>query len=158
MMRMTQSIVCHSNAFMSVSLNPKLVVISIGNKAKMLERIKQSKTYAVIFLAESQQEVSMQFAGQMKEEREFEFDHLNGLPVIKNALGNLTCNVVAEYEAGDHTLFVGKVTELRNEFFNKRAKIQAAEIKRNFRYGYQSTKSGLSNISGFANVGLFRGN
>jgi flavin reductase (DIM6/NTAB) family NADH-FMN oxidoreductase RutF len=102
-----------ANAFMSVSLNPKLVVISIGNKAKMLERIQQSKKYAVSFLTESQKEVSMQFAGQIKEEREFEFDYLNELPVIKNALGNLTCNVVAEYEAGDHTMFVGEVTELR---------------------------------------------
>ncbi|HZG70392.1 MAG TPA: flavin reductase family protein [Chondromyces sp.] len=102
-----------ANAFMSVSLDPKLVVISIGNKAKMLERIKQSKKYAVSFLAESQKEVSMQFAGQIKEEREFEFDYFNEMPVVKDALGNLTCNVVAEYEAGDHTLFIGEVTDLR---------------------------------------------
>jgi flavin reductase (DIM6/NTAB) family NADH-FMN oxidoreductase RutF len=59
-----------ANAFMSVSLNPKLVLISIGEKAKMRDRIRQSKTYAVSFLAENQKEVSMQFAGQIKEERE----------------------------------------------------------------------------------------
>lgn len=32
-----------ANAFMSISLNPKLVLISIGEKAKMLEKIQQSK-------------------------------------------------------------------------------------------------------------------
>jgi flavin reductase (DIM6/NTAB) family NADH-FMN oxidoreductase RutF len=101
-----------ANAFMSVSLNPKLVLISIGEKAKMLDRIKKSKTYAVSFLAENQKEISMQFAGQIKENREAEFDWLNGMPVIKGAIASLTCNVVAEYEAGDHTLFIGEVTDV----------------------------------------------
>lgn len=102
-----------ANAFMSVSLHPKLVLISIGEKAKMRERIKKSKTYAVSFLAEEQKEISMLFAGQLKEKREAEFDRLNGMPVIKGAIASLTCNVVAEYEAGDHTLFIGEVTDMR---------------------------------------------
>ena len=40
-----------ANAFMSVSLDPKLVVISIGDRAHMLEKIKNSKKFAFnIFL------------------------------------------------------------------------------------------------------------
>ena len=34
-----------ANAFMSVSLNPKLVVISVGNNAKMLKRIRIAKRW-----------------------------------------------------------------------------------------------------------------
>jgi flavin reductase (DIM6/NTAB) family NADH-FMN oxidoreductase RutF len=35
------------------------------------------------------------------------------MPVIKDALGVLTCNVVVEHEAGDHTLFIGEVMDIR---------------------------------------------
>ncbi|WP_415735798.1 flavin reductase family protein, partial [Lacicoccus alkaliphilus] len=35
-----------ANAFMSVSLDPKLIVISIGDKARMLERIRQSGQFS----------------------------------------------------------------------------------------------------------------
>ncbi|WP_041089394.1 flavin reductase family protein [Jeotgalibacillus soli] len=101
-----------ANAFMSVSLHPKLVAISIGNNAKMLNYIKQAKKFAVSFLAQDQQEISMLFAGQIKDGRQYEFARLNGMPIIEGALVNLTCNVVSKYEAGDHTLFFGEVTEM----------------------------------------------
>ncbi len=65
-----------ANAFMSVSLNPKLVVISIGEKASMLEHIKQSGTFTVNILSAQQQELSMLFAGQLKEKREVQFSDL----------------------------------------------------------------------------------
>lgn len=44
-----------ANAFMSVSLDPKLVVVSIGEKAKILNKIKESKTFTVNILAADQQ-------------------------------------------------------------------------------------------------------
>src|SRR3954463_1392190 len=59
-----------ANAFMSVSLDPKLVVISIGEKARILEKIKQSKTFSVNILAADQQELSMIFAGQLKDQHD----------------------------------------------------------------------------------------
>ncbi|WP_017727752.1 flavin reductase family protein [Halalkalibacterium ligniniphilum] len=102
-----------ANAFMSVSLNPKLVVISIGNQAKMLDYIKKAKKYAVSILAANQQEASMLFAGQIKDGQPYEFARLNGMPIIEAALVNLTCEVVAEHEAGDHTLFIGEVKEMK---------------------------------------------
>ncbi len=101
-----------ANAFMSVSLNPKLVLISVGEKARMLEKIRETGRFAVNILSVEQRELSMQFAGQLKENREVSFDWLSGLPVIPQALVNLTCNVYSSYEAGDHTLYVGEVVEL----------------------------------------------
>src|SRR3954465_9620503 len=65
-----------ANAFMSVSLDPKLVVISIGEKAKILNKIKESTLFTVNILAAHQQEVSMIFAGQLKD-REVEFGRLD---------------------------------------------------------------------------------
>ena len=101
-----------ANAFMSVSLNPKLVLISIKENAKMLDKINRSGKFAVNILSEDQQEVSMLFAGQIKEKRELEFDRLNEISVVKDALANIVCNVYGKQVAGDHTLFLGEVEEI----------------------------------------------
>jgi flavin reductase (DIM6/NTAB) family NADH-FMN oxidoreductase RutF len=104
-----------ANAFMSVSLDPKLVVISIGEKARILEKIKQSQTFSVNILAADQQELSMIFAGQLKEHREVEFDRLDGKPVLNGAVAQIACEVSAKHVEGDHTLFIGRVTDIHLE-------------------------------------------
>jgi flavin reductase (DIM6/NTAB) family NADH-FMN oxidoreductase RutF len=115
-----------ANAFMSVSLHPKLVVVSVSEKAHMLEKIKKSKNYAVNILSADQQELSMIFAGQIKEKREVDFDRLSGLPVLQGSIVQVACEVVSEHIEGDHTLFIGKVIDHQLEnhepliFFNGR--------------------------------------
>ncbi|MGG3466720.1 flavin reductase family protein [Neobacillus pocheonensis] len=104
-----------ANAFMSVSLNPKLVVVSIAEKATMLEKVKQSKSFSVNILAASQQDFSMIFAGQIKEHREVQFDRLGGVPVIPGSIAQVTCEVTSTHTEGDHTLFIGKVTDIHLE-------------------------------------------
>ena len=48
-----------ANAFMSVSLDPKLVVISVREQGRILSKIQESKIFSVNILAEDQQEVSI---------------------------------------------------------------------------------------------------
>jgi flavin reductase (DIM6/NTAB) family NADH-FMN oxidoreductase RutF len=102
-----------ANAFMSVSLNPKLVLVSIGEKTQMLKKIKESKKYAVNILSQDQKVLSMNFAGQLEEQLDVDFEQLGGLPVIKDALAQVSCRVVNEVQAGDHTLFIGEVTDIK---------------------------------------------
>ncbi len=102
-----------ANGFMSVSLDPKLVVISIGHKAKFLEKVSESRKYTVNILAEDQEHYSRHFAGRPGEAVEFET--LAGLPVLKGAIAQIACEVVSEHVEGDHTLFIGKVVDLRLE-------------------------------------------
>lgn len=104
-----------ANAFMSVPLNPKLVVISIAEKAQMLEKIKQSKKFSVNILAADQQELSKIFAGQTKNHQEIKFDRLEGVPILPGAIAQITCEVTLEYVEGDHTLFIGRVTHINLE-------------------------------------------
>lgn len=114
-----------ANAFMSVSLDPKLVVISIKENAKILSKIQQSGKFSVNILSAEQQEISMIFAGQIKD-KEVQFNRLENQAVIPGALAQVTCDVSAEHVEGDHTLFIGKVTGIElNEgepllFFNGR--------------------------------------
>ena len=56
----------------------------------------------------------MVFAGQVKD-REVEFERLDGKPVIPGAVAQIACEVSAEHVEGDHTLFIGKVTDIHLE-------------------------------------------
>ncbi|MGK7376963.1 flavin reductase family protein [Planococcus sp. 1R117A] len=102
-----------ANAFMSVSLDPKLVVISIGHKARFLEKVTQSNRFAVNILAEDQEYLSNHFAG--KPQGDVQFASLDGLPVLDGAVAQITCDVASTYVEGDHTLFIGKVTAIQLE-------------------------------------------
>lgn len=102
-----------ANAFMSVSLNPKLVLISIMEKSSTLNKIKESGRFAVNILSEQQIDLSKQFASREKNIENVSFEYLDGLPVIPNALAQVVCDVKSEYIEGDHTLFVGQVTDIR---------------------------------------------
>lgn len=101
-----------ANAFMSVSLDPKLVVVSIAEKAQMLEKIKQSNSFSINILSAGQQEESMIFAKQIKEPREIVFDRLGEIPVLPGALAQVACEVSATHVEGDHTLFIGRVKDI----------------------------------------------
>ncbi|YCA45792.1 flavin reductase family protein [Bacillus sp. JZ8] len=101
-----------ANAFMSVSLSPPLILISIDEKAKMLSKIKRSGHFSVNILSEEQQEVSMLFAGQSSDKENVSFEKRNGNSVIKEALANIICTVYGSQVAGDHTLFIGEVKDV----------------------------------------------
>ena len=113
-----------ANAFMSVSLDPKLIVISVREQAQILSKLQESKTFSVNILAEDQQEVSMIFAGQIKD-KQVEFGRLDGKPVIPGAIAQIACEVSAEHVEGDHTLVIGKVTDIHLE--DKEALFSIAE-------------------------------
>lgn len=101
-----------ANAFMSISLEPKLVTISIDNRAKMLDKIKASGKYAVSFLSDQQLDISMHFAGQKQMDQEIAFDYIQEIPIIPNALASVVCDVDQTYQVGDHTLFIGRVLDI----------------------------------------------
>lgn len=101
-----------ANAFMSVSLNPKLVLISVDENAHLKKYIQLSQTFAVSILNETQHDLSAYFAGQNKERMDIDFNWFNGMPTIQDSLVNLTCDVHDVVVAGDHTLYIGKVTDV----------------------------------------------
>jgi flavin reductase (DIM6/NTAB) family NADH-FMN oxidoreductase RutF len=100
-----------ANAFMSVSLDPKLVVISIKENARMLSKIQESKKFSVNVLAADQEDISKIFAGQIKDQQ-VSFGRLADMPVIPDALVQVACDVSADHVEGDHTLFIGKVKDI----------------------------------------------
>jgi len=102
-----------ANAFMSGSLEPPLILVSVAHTARMHARIIASERFAVSVLAAAQQEISNHFAGRTAAETAPEFERLDGLPVMAHALVQVATTLQHSYPCGDHTLFVGRVTGLQ---------------------------------------------
>jgi flavin reductase (DIM6/NTAB) family NADH-FMN oxidoreductase RutF len=103
-----------ANAFMSGSLEPPLVLISIACTARMHERINRAKAFGVSMLADHQQWCSNHFAGKPSESRRPAFERLAGVPVIEGATVRIAADLRHDYACGDHTLFVGEVRALEH--------------------------------------------
>lgn len=100
------------SAFMSVSLDPPLICISIGQGAKALARIRESGRYAVNILSEDMRRHALHFAGRADGMLTDLFQDRHGLPILRNAAAVLVADVVQQIEAGDHVLLLGHVRHL----------------------------------------------
>lgn len=103
------------NAFLSVSLVPPLVAVCIDRRANAHQTLLETERYGVSVLRHDQRELSNHFAGRPVGQVPEPFTELAGFPVIEGALAQLVCRTVDAHEAGDHTLFIGRVEALTNE-------------------------------------------
>jgi flavin reductase (DIM6/NTAB) family NADH-FMN oxidoreductase RutF len=101
-----------ANAFMSGSLRPPLVVVSVGRHARMHTRLEGVRRFGVSILDQAQEPASRHFAGQAVEDFAPAFTELGGVPVLAQAAVTLAARIQHRYDCGDHTLFVGEVQEL----------------------------------------------
>jgi flavin reductase (DIM6/NTAB) family NADH-FMN oxidoreductase RutF len=103
-----------ANAFMSVSLRPPLILISIDRRAKMNALLREGVRYGVSVLEERQVRLSDQFAGRAAEgDDEPEFEIVRETPLVAGALAHLVARVVRSYWGGDHSLILGQVEYVR---------------------------------------------
>jgi flavin reductase (DIM6/NTAB) family NADH-FMN oxidoreductase RutF len=103
-----------ANAFMSVSLRPPLVVISVDRRAKMHALLHEGRRYGISVLADEQRALSDRFAGRTGEgTEEVEFDLVHETPLVRGALAHLVARVMRSYWGGDHSLFLGQVEYAR---------------------------------------------
>lgn len=102
-----------ANAFVSVSLDPPLVLVAADNKTKWHEKVSQSRRYGVSVLSEEQGSLSDHFAGRgSQEDLEIPFVWQDGIPLIEGAVAHFVCRVVDPHPAGDHTLHIGQIEHL----------------------------------------------
>lgn len=101
------------NAFTSVSLEPLLVLVSLGNGSRTLHATTASERFAVSILQRGQHEVALAFsepgapfpAGHVERDRE-------GFLTVSGATAVLRCHVERIDPAGDHTLVLGEVVSI----------------------------------------------
>jgi flavin reductase (DIM6/NTAB) family NADH-FMN oxidoreductase RutF len=99
-----------ANAFMSVSLRPPLVLISIDRRAKMGALMHEGTRFGVSVLEARQTGLSDRFAGRVADDLpEATFELVHETPLVEGALAHLVARVVRSYWGGDHSLFLGQV-------------------------------------------------
>jgi flavin reductase (DIM6/NTAB) family NADH-FMN oxidoreductase RutF len=99
-----------ANAFMSVSLRPPLVLVSIDRRAKMGALMHEGTRFGVSVLEARQTGLSDRFAGRIADDLpEATFEVVHETPLVEGALAHLVARVVRSYWGGDHSLFLGQV-------------------------------------------------
>ncbi len=97
-----------ANGFLSVSLRPPLVLVSLG-RCRMNEMLPRSGRYGVSVLSHEQRHFAAHFAAQKPSPVEPTFTWQAGLPLLDDAVAHLVCRVVDVHRAGDHVLWIGEV-------------------------------------------------
>ncbi|KRF67250.1 oxygenase [Bacillus sp. Soil768D1] len=103
------------NSFASVSLDPLMLLWSIDHGVSSLKAFTEGGKFAVHVLAGEQQELCKIFASKHEDRFsacEWSFSE-NGLPVIEGAFGVFECKTFKAIEAGDHTVLIGEVIDLK---------------------------------------------
>src|SRR5687768_17437874 len=84
-----------ANAFMSVSLEPPLVLISVDRRTKMCGLLHEGRNYGVSVLSESQAGLSDRFAGRpvAEETPEPRFEIVRDTPLVEGAIAHFVANI-----------------------------------------------------------------
>jgi flavin reductase (DIM6/NTAB) family NADH-FMN oxidoreductase RutF len=98
-----------ANAFMSVSLRPPLVLVSIDRRARLCAMLHEGTRYGVSVLEARQAALSDRFARRVTGGPEPSFTLVHDTPLVDGALAHLVARVVRSYWGGDHSLFLGQV-------------------------------------------------
>jgi flavin reductase (DIM6/NTAB) family NADH-FMN oxidoreductase RutF len=100
-------------SFVSLSLEPPLVGVSVSRQAALHELLRRADEFAVNLLSGEQARLAQHFARGVPPIGLWagvDVRQDSGPPLLADAFGWLRCRRVAEHEAGDHTLFVGEAT------------------------------------------------
>ena len=105
------------NSFASVSLDPLLILWSIDKRVSTYESFLKVDKFAVSILADNQADIAALFASRNTDRFANCKWNLsaNHLPIIHGAAATLQCNVFKRIEAGDHTIFIGEISEITVE-------------------------------------------
>jgi len=99
------------NSFTSVSVEPPLVLVCIGEACESLPHFEAATHFGLSFLAEDQQDLSTRFA--FVPERRFDGvgwrPSAIGVPMIQGAIASMECQIETRIKAGDHTILIAEV-------------------------------------------------
>jgi flavin reductase (DIM6/NTAB) family NADH-FMN oxidoreductase RutF len=103
-----------ANAFTSVSLDPPLVLVSIDHRTRMHRMLPTTRRYGVSVLAADQERIALHFAGRPLNGHGELFEWNGNVPFVRGAVAHVGCTLHDMHEAGDHTLYLGRVEHLES--------------------------------------------
>lgn len=109
-----------ATAFLSVSLDPPLVMVSLRAGSRMDDLLAEQPLWAVSVLAQGQRQIAGRFAMKGRVSDRLLFADLpftrgehTGAPLMGGALATLECRTEQQVPAGDHVLVIGRVLSAR---------------------------------------------
>ena len=105
------------NSFTGVSLDPPLVLVCVGRGRSIRPIIERTRRFGVNVLGEGSQQLSDCFAGAPSALPRSAFCKAiyelsgSGVPALEQAIAFLACQLEEVFEAGDHTIYIGRVVE-----------------------------------------------
>ncbi|MFE7098331.1 flavin reductase family protein [Streptomyces erythrochromogenes] len=107
-----------ANSFVSISLDPPRVLVSVMKSSRTYPAIDSSGELQVHLLSDRQGDVARLFASRDKPfgrdlEGHFSTDGEGSHPYLPGALASLGCRIEERFPGGDHTLFLARVEHVR---------------------------------------------
>ncbi|HSG89600.1 MAG TPA: flavin reductase family protein [Pseudomonadales bacterium] len=102
-----------AQSFVSLSLEPPLVALCPAKTSTSWPRLRDSGSFCINVLAADQRGLCDAFArsGGDKFEGVAWRAGVTGSPIVDGVLAYVDCDLVAEHDAGDHVIAVGRVRE-----------------------------------------------
>ena len=104
------------SSVMAVSLTPPLLLVSLAKASGTLAAAREAGRFAVNLLGEDQQQLAVRFATRpawVKFAGVTLADAEPGPPILDRALAAALCDIVWARPAGDHTLLLGQIAQVR---------------------------------------------
>ena len=96
------------NSFTSVSMDPPLILVALQRTVRSHDLLR-SRQFTVNVLGAEQRELALQFAGQPQPSLRPAWTEGEQAPRLAGSLCFFECAPWAEYDGGDHTLFLGEI-------------------------------------------------
>ncbi len=125
-----------ASAFCSLSLDPPLVLVCVGNRGDTHARLLRADGFAINILNDAQVDVSNRFAGWGSpggspwDGLSFQLGAVSGARLIDGSLATLDCKRWNRLDGGDHSIFIGEVhaTTLRGETLRDEAQSELSPL------------------------------
>ena len=103
------------NSFNSLSLNPPMVLFSLGNYSSSIKQFSKTKFLSINILSSKQKKLSDNFDSTMPKLEKIKFiEGKNKTAIITNFIANLECEIMDKINKGDHIIFICKILELQS--------------------------------------------
>ena len=104
------------NSFNSLSLNPPMVLFSLGNYSSSINQFLKTKFLSINILSSKQKKLSDNFASSTPKLETINFiNGKNKTPIIPDCIANLECELIDKIKKGDHIIFICKILELQSD-------------------------------------------
>jgi flavin reductase (DIM6/NTAB) family NADH-FMN oxidoreductase RutF len=103
-----------ANAVASVSLDPLMVLVCVGKRARLSGYLRETGSFVINILSRDQESIARHFAGPKDgvEPPEMRLTEWECAPRLEGALGYIACRTEQVVDAGDHWVAIGRVAAL----------------------------------------------